>query len=504
MNSSLNILYTFIALSFTLLSFNSCVSKEEEPARSSGSSKDNGQANVIFIITDDQGYADLGCYGQVTDIKTPNIDQLAATGVRMTAGYCTSPQCVPSRAGLITGKYQQRFGLEGNNTGPLPLSEKTIADKLKSKGYITGMVGKWHLQPLHVQTKWVDENLKSPKMVNGRVHIPSYLSKQYLPDQRGFIDYFCGPDKDYRANFDLEGNYYGEKKKSFSFKDFRIDLQTKAALEFIKRNKNDPFFLYLAYYGPHVPLDDVPMKYKERFAGPMPERRRAALGLMSAIDDGVGKIMDLLRDNDLEENTLIFFISDNGAPLGIFKKDVDLADKKGVWNGSLNDPFIGEKGDLMEGGIRVPYIVNWKGVIPEGQVVDYPVSTLDATATALKLAGHDILDLDGIDLLPYLSQTDEYPPRWLFWSFRQQEAIRNLSWKYLRLSNGKEFAFNMKNNENELFNRNSSRKDVKKNLSKQLNKWIRSGNRIKRDWNIPLGAEENNKYQHYLKLIKNK
>ena len=214
---------------------------------------------------------------------------------------------------------------------------------------------------------------------------------------------------------------------------YRLDVVTDASIAFIERNKQKPFFLYLGYYAPHVPLE-APDNYLEPFESVPETRRRYGLAMMSAIDNGVGKIRERLNAEQLSDNTMIFFISDNGAPLGIHKLDLPIDNNAGAWDGSLNDPMIGEKGMLSEGGIRVPYIVSWPGKIPAGVVSDTPVTTLDVATTSLAAAGLEIpAELDGDDLLPSLTQQAELEERPLFWRFWNQSAIRTVSYTHLTL-----------------------------------------------------------------------
>ena len=352
--------------------------------------------NIIVIYTDDHGYADLGIQGQKSDVKTPHIDQLARDGVRMTSGYVTAPQCAPSRAGMLTGRYQQRFGLDENHNIPLPLEETIIPQRLKKAGYATGMTGKWHLEPGHIDKEWIAKNI--PELVGKKItheDIPFSKILPYMTSERGFDDCFQGSMSNYWTNYDLKGNTI-EKQRIFD-KRFRLDVQSDAAVTFIDRNHEKPFFFYLAYYGPHVPLE-ANEKYLSRFPGEMPERRRLALAMLSAIDDGVGRIRETLRKYSIDKNTIIFFISDNGAQLGRTKKDAPSS----AWNGSLNEPLVGEKRMLSEGGIRVPYIVSWPNVLPKGIVYDKMVSSLDVAATSIASAGlAPSNELDGVNLVPY-------------------------------------------------------------------------------------------------------
>ncbi len=455
--------------------------------------------NIIIVYSDDHGYADIGANGMVDDIRTPNLDYLATHGVRMTEGYVTAPQCAPSRAGLMTGRYQERFGLDCNGHGPLPKTETTIARRLKDAGYKTGMVGKWHLAPeWHRDRAWLSQHSKKfnwdkPKEPEGF----EAFSLSYSPKAFGFMDYFWGLHKNYRANYDLNGKDLPEERV-LSFKGFRVDTQSEAALTFIDRNHKDPFFLYLAYYAPHVPVEAT-QKYLDRFPGKMPVRRRYALAMISAVDDGVGRILDRLRHYGLEENTLVFFISDNGAPTKIDKEDKPLSVRLNAWDGSLNDPWVGEKGMLTDGGIHVPYVMYWKGTLPVGLVYRKPVLSLDATATALTAAGVDIDGLlDGVDLMPYLTGKDDSAPHEdLFWRFWNQAAIRSGRWKYLCLPDGRRYLFDMESDEHEHKNRIAQYPEIAASLHRKLEAWCD----VQKDPGLPtrpLKKQETDWFAHYL------
>ncbi len=406
-----------------------------------------GQAakpNIIVIYTDDHGYADLSCQGVFPDVRTPHIDALAKAGVRMTSGYSTAPQCVPSRGGLLSGQYQNKFGLESNteHDNPVVMAEfgetRSIAERLKDVGYVTGMAGKWHLGP--------DDRITDHGF--DRVFFKHN-------NAAGFW------------NMDLDGHdligvpQYGSG--------YHLDLVAQFAGAFIERYHDQPFFFYVAFRAPHVPLD-APPKYLQRFPGKMPERRRQALAMISAVDDGVGRIMETLRMHHLEENTLIFLIGDNGAPLKIHK--LDAPGGGAGWDGSLNDPMNGEKGMLTEGGIRVPFVVSWKGTIPGGQVYANPVIALDVAATANVIAGLDPDPaLDGVNLKPYLTgQTTSAPHESLYWRWLSQAAIRQGQWKYLRGSD-REYLFNLDNDVEEQHNLLGVHPEIANQLRDQLSKW---------------------------------
>ena len=299
----------------------------------------------------------MSCQGS-KDIPTPNIDSLAKNGVRCTQGYISSCMCSPSRAGVLTGRSQSRFGHEINWEGVdatgvrgLPVTEQTLADHLKVAGYRTGCVGKWHLGDV----------------------------AKFHPKQRGFDEYFghIGGSHDYFAskNGGKGGTYAleGWDGKPFEFaNDYLTDINGRAACEFIRKGDGaKPLFLYVAFNAPHGPLQ-ASEKYLKRFAHIADEQRRTYAAMVSALDDAVGAILAELKAQGAEENTLIFFLSDNGGPL----------DR----NASLNTPLSGEKGFMLEGGIRTPYLVQWKSKLPAGKVYDLPVSSLDISATALTAA----------------------------------------------------------------------------------------------------------------------
>ncbi len=392
--------------------------------------------NLIVVFTDDHGYADLSAQGVFNDIKTPHIDSLASGGVRMTSGYSSAPQCVPSRAGLLTGKYQNRFGVESNG---MPLAgfdaELTIAERLKTAGYATGMIGKWHLG---AQSKIVDH---------------------------GFDDVFYQGGS--WTNFDFDGNDVTPGTVTDEL--YHLDAGSAAAKSFIKRHHKQPFFLYVAYRAPHVPLDAT-KKYLDRFPGKMPERRRQALAMLSAVDDGVGGILDSLREYEIEENTLIFVIGDNGAPLKIYKEDAPGGGPG--WDGSLNDPMNGEKGMLSEGGIRVPFVVYWKGTIDGGRRYDHPVISLDVAATALQLAGlPKDATLDGVNLIPFLTgKIDEPPHETLYWRWIAQSALRQGEWKYLR-GGARDYLFNLSRDKEEQHDVLDQYPEVANRLRDKLTQW---------------------------------
>jgi arylsulfatase A-like enzyme len=388
-------------------------------AAASAAANASAKPNILIIFTDDQGYTDLGIHGIDPDVRTPNLDQLARDGVLFTRGYTTAPQCVPSRAGLITGRHQNAFGLDDNLGGPLSHDETTIAERLRDAGYVTGMSGKWHL-----------DLVKEPGSER------QTFSPAYGPHTHGFTEYFNGHLNHYEASHDLAGNPLPDAPQKITDTRYRIDVQTDAALSFLDRRAKDgkPWFLYLPYFAPHSPIEDPP-QYMERLPHVKDKVRRMALASLLAMDDGVGRIREKIAGMDGTSNTLIFYISDNGAPLN-----------RGAYVGSHNEPLIGEKGMQTDGGQRVPFIAAWPGKIPAGQVFKHPVWALDASATTLAAAGLPPDDkVEGVNLLPWLRDGKSGPVHEaLFWRWRSQAAVLAGDWKFIRLGAKQRYLFDMR------------------------------------------------------------
>ena len=357
--------------------------------------------NVLLIVGDDMGYADVGVHG-CKDIPTPNLDRLANAGVRCTSGYVSGPYCSPTRAGLLTGRYQTRFGHEFNPGGKatdagLPVDQVTLADRLKKAGYATGLVGKWHLGD------------------GARFH----------PQQRGFDEFF-GFTGGAHSYFPAKGPDVLRGAKPAGEKEYLTDALGREAVAFIDRHKAKPFFLYLAFNAVHTPMHATDGGLR-KFASIKNQTRQTYAAMMWAMDEAVGKVLDKVRAEKLEEDTLIFFVSDNGGPT-----------MPGTTiNGSQNTPLRGSKRTTLEGGIRVPFFVTWKGHVPAGKTYDPPVIQLDMTATALAAAGvspQADWKLDGVNLLPYLAGMGTQPPPHdaLYWRFGAQMAVRKGLWKLVR------------------------------------------------------------------------
>ncbi len=404
--------------------------------------------NILLIYSDDHGWSDLGAQGVNAEIRTPNLDQLARDGVRFARGYVSAPQCVPSRAGVITGRYQQRFGVEDNGKGPLPLEELTIAERLKPAGYLTGMVGKWHLD---LGPKGGPRTLRA---------IP-----ENMPHGQGFDEYWRGEMRQFFASHDLNGKPFADAPHLVADNRFRVVVQTEAALSFLDRRAakpEQPWFLYLAWYAPHVPLES-PEPWFSKTPANLPLPRRQALAMIAAMDDGLGRIRAKLREMGSEKDTLIFFIGDNGAPLG------------NAWNGSLNLPMVGQKGMLSEGGIRTPFVAAWPGTLPAGVTYDQPVMSLDVAATAVALAGQPHDDrLDGVNLVPFVTgENKSAPHEALYWRWGSQAAILEMPYKLIALGDRERLLFDITRPDGENIARNLIKQhpDIAARLEAKLKAW---------------------------------
>lgn len=363
--------------------------------------------NILVIVADDFGYGDIGVQG-CRDIPTPNIDSLAKNGVRCSSGYVSGPYCSPTRAGLMTGRYQQRFGhefnpgpaAEANRAKGLSLDETTLPQLLKNGGYATGMVGKWHLgytEAHHPQSRGFQEFFG------------------FLGGAHSYIDWTTPADPILRGRTPAKRD------------DYLTDAFAREAVAFIDRHQQEPFFLYLAFNAVHTPMQ-APEKYTARFQNIRDEKRRTYAGMVSAMDDAIGAVLKKLRDGKIEEQTLVFFISDNGGPEEA--------------NASDNGPLRGGKATTWEGGVRVPFLVQWTGHLPAGKVYEQPVIQLDILPTALAVAGVEpssSLKLDGVNLLPYLEgKKTDAPHDALYWRFGSQIAIRKGDWKLTKAREGRD------------------------------------------------------------------
>jgi arylsulfatase A-like enzyme len=378
------------------------------PALSVAADAPGRNPNIVVLLADDLGYGDLSVHG-ARDIATPHIDSLAREGIRCTSGYVSGPYCSPTRAGLLTGRYQQRFGHEFNpmllaNGGKgqgLPVEETTLASRLQAAGYATGLIGKWHLGE----------------------------EDQFHPQRRGFEDFFgfLTGSHSYLTSEDTTRGPIVRGRQPVPLNGYLTDVLAEEAGRFIERSQQRPFFLYVSFNAVHTPMH-APEEAINKFSGEADGRRRTYLAMLSKLDDAVGRLLAKLRELKLEEQTLVFFLSDNGGPTTKFAA-----------NGSRNGPLRGSKGDTWEGGIRVPFLVQWKGRLPAGKTYEQPVIQLDIAATALALAGVEAERdaLDGVNLLPYLAgQNKGAPHEALYWRFGSQMAIRQGDWKLVRPARG--------------------------------------------------------------------
>lgn len=399
------------------------------------------QPNIIVLFADDLGYGELSCQGN-PEIPTPHIDSIAKNGVRFTNGYVAGPNCSPSRAGLLTGRTPTRFGYEFNPTGPLneepgfglPPKEITIAETLQNGGYTTGLIGKWHqggtanYHPFrhgfdeffgftHEGHYFVPPPYKGVTTMLRRKTLPNGLTGRWAGD-KGLIytDHMGGNEPDYDAD-----NPITRGGQPVVETEYLTDALTREAVDFIDRHDDKPFFLYLAYNAVHSPLQGADA-YMERFAHIEDIHRRIFAAMLANLDDSVGAVMQQLRKSGLEENTIVFFLSDNGGPT----KELT----------SSNLPLRGSKGQMYEGAIRVPFMVQWKGKIPAGQVYDKVVSSFDiyATAAANSAGVTAPKQVEGVDLIPFLSGKDTGTPHeTLYWRQGGKTAIRHGDWKLVRM-----------------------------------------------------------------------
>ena len=370
--------------------------------------------NIIFLFCDDAGYADFGFQGSKVMI-TPNLDKLSNEGIRFTQGYVTDATCGPSRAGLITGKYQQKFGYQeinvpnymspnskflGDDMG-LPLDQKTIADYLKKLGYKNAVYGKWHLGN----------------------------ADRFHPLKRGFDEFygFRGGARSFFPIKNFKGIHHDNKmERNFGTYEepngYATDVFADEAISFIERNKKNPFFIYLAFNAVHTPMQAT----KEDLAKfpNLKGKRKQVAAMTLALDRACGKIMDKLKELGLDENTIIVFSNDNGGP----------TDK----NASLNLPLSGTKSNHLEGGLRVPFLMKWPKKLKAGKVFNYPVSTFDLLPTFFAAGGgnmEELEEIDGVNLIPFVTEKNNARPhKDLFWKKEARAVYRENDWKLIRFA----------------------------------------------------------------------
>lgn len=429
-----NIKYKFLVVSFLLMF-----------CEKNTNAQSHQKPNFVIILADDLGYGDLGYTGS-TQIKTPNIDGLAESGVVFSQGYVSAPVCGPSRAGLMTGRNQVNFGFDNNpivnlpqfdeNFVGLPTSEKTMPDRLADLGYINGLVGKWHLGE----------------------------ADQFHPTKRGFHEFwgYLGGGHSYfptKPNGKPFPNKIVSNYKKPQAITYITDDKGDECIDFIKRHKSDPFFLYASFNAPHAPMqateDDL-----ELYKHVKDKKRRTYCAMVHRLDVNVGRIIKELKKQKVYENTVLVFLSDNGGPCS--------------QNSSINAPLNGQKGILLEGGIRVPFIFSYPKKIKKG-VYDQPITSLDLTPTFVALAGGniDLKDkMDGVDIYPFITnKIQENPHETLLWRFTISGGIRKGNWKLVRLPDRLPLLFNVDKDPSEQNNVADQNRDIVEAMLKELGDW---------------------------------
>ncbi|MGF1701924.1 sulfatase [Photobacterium makurazakiensis] len=434
------------------------------------------QPNVVLLFADDMGYADAGFQNQSKDVETPNLDRLAASGAILTAGYVTAPVCGPSRAGLTTGRYQQRFGYH-NNTGPfvreegiiqgMPDDQLTFGHYFQQAGYTTGMIGKHH---------------------DGK-------QRHYWPHHRGFdefygfnngaANYFVGPNNQQNVKRKPFSSIYRNDVLDDNFDEYLTDRFGTEAVSFIERHKEDPFFLYVPFNGIHGPLQATEEDLK-RFEHIENEKRRKLVAMNYNLDKNIGRILDSLEENDLTENTIVVFLSDNGG--------------KYEGNYSYNHPLRAEKGTLWDGGMRIPFAISWPGTIPAGQTIDDPIISLDLVPTFAAATNMEVQaewQLDGVDILPLLKGEEEkLENRFLFWNTSTAGAVRDQDWKLvmpnIRNKRPRVQLFNISNDISESKDLAKEHPEQVKRLQDAWNAWDAENEDAKWGWNKNMFPVETN------------
>ncbi|MDF9799618.1 arylsulfatase A [Catalinimonas alkaloidigena] len=435
----------FSILFASLLFLAACENQPSQKSNASASSK----PNIVLIMADDLGYGGISCYGN-EEINTPHLDALAKQGIKFTDFHSNAPVCTPTRAALLTGKYQQKVGLEGviyvrgeTREVGLDTTALTIAELMNDNGYATGIMGKWHLG----------------------------YKKEFNPVHHGFDEFYgyVSGNVDFHSHYDNAGIYdWWHNLDSIQEEGYVTDLITEHSVDFIKQHKEEPFFLYVPHEAPHVPFqgrNDPAYRFPDKeftYYGPVEDQDRAYKEMVEVMDEGIGRIMEALRENGLEENTLVFFLSDNGA-------------EEFGHNGILN----GHKGGLLEGGHRVPAIAYWNGRIKAGQSSEQLMS-MDLLPTILSVSGTETSegrDFDGKDFSPVLFGEGEMPERTLFWRYRGQKAARENEWKLL-ITKSDTALYNLEADLRETTDLSEQHPDILKNLLNQLEDWEKEAGQL--------------------------
>ncbi|MCM3439428.1 sulfatase-like hydrolase/transferase [Metabacillus halosaccharovorans] len=423
-----------------------------------------GKPNFIIFYADDLGYGDLGCFGS-EEIKTPNLDELANNGVRLTNWYSNSPVCSPSRASLMTGKYPKNCGISQilggkRGTSGLPSDQLTLAKVLKSNGYRTGLFGKWHLG----------------------------VSHESSPNAHGFEEFFgiLAGCVDYYSHIFYWEQWNGvnpvhdlweNKEEVWHNGEYLTELISEKAIQFIKKTEDDPFFLYVPYNAPHYPMH-APQKYVDRYPDLPPERRIMA-AMISAMDDGIGSIIKTLKDENKYEDTVIFFSSDNG-PSTEARNYLDGTED--LYYGGSAGIFRGHKASLFDGGIREPAILSCPSLISSGKQINEIGIMMDIFPTFLEMAGIDLPEnysIDGMSILDMVLNESPTPHESICWEYNDQFAIRKNDWKlvingkldFTRMQPDEKHLSNLRIDPSERHNLIDQYPEIASELKKELYNW---------------------------------
>lgn len=407
--------------------------------------------NIVFILSDDAGYADFGFQGS-KEFKTPELDKFAKNSVLFTQAYVSAAVCGPSRAGLLTGKYQQKFGFEENNvpglmskngiTGDdmgLPLDQKIMADYLKEQGYKTAVFGKWHLGN----------------------------ADRFHPTKRGFDEFYgfrggarsympYGTENQLTRNEDRLERGFGEYEE---YEGYLTDGLADEAISFMERNQKNPFFIYLAFNAVHTPMEAKEEDLAKVLG--LTGKRKTLAAMAIAMDKACGKVLNRIKELGLDKNTLIVFTNDNGGPSDA--------------NESSNNPLSGTKANHLEGGIRVPFLMSWPGKLKPNTVYGNPISTLDLLPTFITAAGGNVSNikgLDGVNLIPFLTEnTTEKPHETLYWKKEARGAVRHNDWKLVRFPDRPAELYNIKEDISEVNDLAAEHPEKVRELYKMLFNW---------------------------------
>ena len=418
------------------------------------SSINDSKPNIIIILADDAGYSDFGFMGSV-EIKTPNLDQLALDGVTFNNAYVSASVCSPSRAGLLTGMYQQRFGHECNLDSDVNNSfdpnQITIAEALKTEGYTTGLIGKWHL----------GDKTQNHPLKNGFDYFWGFIS--------GARNYFYNPNEVNRNSIRNVVENYSQTK----FEGYLTDVLGEKAISFIDKNNqsNNPFFLFLSFNAPHTPMqakEEVLQKFKDN-------PRQVYASMMWSMDEAIGNVINALKENNQYDNTIIYFLSDNGAAMS---------------NNASPFPFKGWKGNQFEGGIKTPMIMTWKNKIKSNTQFDGFISALDIFKTSLEVSNVNdelMVNADGKNIMNYLNDNIIQNEN-LFWRKDKMATVRSGNYKLIRLNDTSTVLYNIENNLFEDLDLKLIKRSIHDSLFKLLSAWedrLIDPNWIEnKDWNI--------------------